>query len=54
LICPLSCSPAAHKLKKYADQRNDPNQDVASNLSPYLHFGQISAQAAVLRVKASK
>lgn len=42
------------KIKKYAEQRNDPNNDVLSNLSPYLHFGQISAQAAVLRVKASK
>jgi deoxyribodipyrimidine photo-lyase len=31
-----------HKLAKYADARNDPNQDVLSNLSHYLHFGQIA------------
>ena len=28
----------------YAARRNDPNVDALSNLSPYLHFGQISAQ----------
>jgi deoxyribodipyrimidine photo-lyase len=33
-----------HKLSVYAAQRNDPNSDALSNLSPYLHFGQISAQ----------
>ena len=32
-----------HKLKGYAEKRNDPNQDLASNLSPYLHFGQVGA-----------
>ena len=32
------------KFDKYADTRNDPNANVLSNLSPYLHFGQISAQ----------
>lgn len=32
------------KLARYEEQRNDPNQDVQSNLSPYLHFGQISAR----------
>jgi deoxyribodipyrimidine photo-lyase len=30
------------KLEKYAESKNDPNEDVLSNLSPYLHFGQIS------------
>ena len=29
------------KLDKY-NQRNDPTNDVLSNMSPYLHFGQIS------------
>ena len=44
-----------HKLPLYADKRNDPNQDVLSNLSPYLHFGQISAQRVALEVlKKSK
>jgi deoxyribodipyrimidine photo-lyase len=33
-----------HKLTAYNTQRNDPNCDVSSNFSPYLHFGQISAQ----------
>jgi deoxyribodipyrimidine photo-lyase len=31
-------------LAPYAEQSNDPNQDAQSHLSPYLHFGQISAQ----------
>ncbi|MEQ8765167.1 MAG: deoxyribodipyrimidine photolyase [Planctomycetota bacterium] len=30
------------KLSRYADDRNDPDDDVASGLSPYLHFGHIS------------
>ncbi len=47
---------AAHKVlqnfveqgfKKYADVRNEPSVQGQSNLSPYLHFGQISAQYAV-------
>ncbi len=39
-----------NKLDKYAELRNDPNEDVLSNLSPYLHFGQISAQRVALVV----
>jgi deoxyribodipyrimidine photo-lyase len=31
-----------YKLDEYADKRNDPLEDCQSNLSPYLHFGQIS------------
>lgn len=38
------------KFDKYAELRNDPNADVLSNLSPYLHFGQISAQRVALIV----
>lgn len=30
------------KLARYEQSRNDPNEDCLSNLSPYLHFGQIS------------
>lgn len=30
-------------LARYPDERNDPEADVASGLSPYLHFGHISA-----------
>jgi deoxyribodipyrimidine photo-lyase len=32
----------ANKLQHYASFKNDPNLDYQSNLSPYLHFGQIS------------
>jgi deoxyribodipyrimidine photo-lyase len=31
------------KLDRYAEERNEPDRDAASGLSPYLHFGQISA-----------
>jgi len=37
-------------LMRYAFGRNDPNQTAQSNLSPYLHFGQISAQRVVQEV----
>ncbi|MBN2239450.1 MAG: deoxyribodipyrimidine photo-lyase [Dehalococcoidales bacterium] len=30
------------KLNRYAELRNNPNEDCQSQLSPYLHFGQIS------------
>ncbi len=33
-------------LDRYADKRNDPNAEAVSGLSPYLHFGQLSAQHA--------
>lgn len=41
----------ADRIKYFADQRNDPNVDVASNTSPYTHFGQISSQRAALFVR---
>ena len=41
----------AKKLKDYNEKRNDPNEDALSNLSPYLHFGQISAQRISLEAK---
>ena len=34
----------------YEDRRNDPNAGVVSDLSPYLHFGQISAQRIAMDV----
>ncbi len=40
-----------NRFDKYADERNDPVKDAQSNLSPYLHFGQISAQRIALEVK---
>ena len=29
------------KLDLYADKRNDPTLDICSNLSPFLHYGQV-------------
>ena len=40
-----------NKFDKYSEERNDPTKDGQSNLSPYLHFGQISAQRIALEVK---
>ncbi|MBN1356311.1 deoxyribodipyrimidine photo-lyase [bacterium] len=40
-------------LKQYETDRNDPNRDGQSNLSSYLHFGQISAQRIALEVQAA-
>ena len=42
------------RLKGFADLSNDPNEDVCSHMSAYFNMGQISAQAAVMRVKASR
>ena len=38
------------KLAAYGDSRNDPSLDGQSGLSPYLHFGQLSAQRVFLEV----
>ena len=40
-----------HGLPRYADERNDPNVDATSRLSAYLHFGMISPQEVLLRVR---
>jgi len=37
-----------NKFEKYYEFRNDPTKDAQSNLSPYLHSGQISAQRIAL------
>lgn len=37
------------KLKKYATDRNIPDDDVASGLSPYLHFGHVSVHEVFQR-----
>lgn len=42
-----------HKLKNYAKKRNDPNLDGTSNLSAYLHFGQLSSQRVAYEIKRS-
>lgn len=45
-----------NKSKNYSELRNDPTKDFQSNLSPYLHFGQVSAQRIALEIddKVSK
>jgi len=35
------------RLDRYAEDRNHPDDDVASGLSPYLHFGHISVHAVL-------
>jgi deoxyribodipyrimidine photo-lyase len=40
-----------NKLYVYSSQRNDPTADGQSDLSPYLHFGQLGAQRLALEVK---
>jgi deoxyribodipyrimidine photo-lyase len=39
-----------NKLDDFADLRNDPTADYVSNMSPYLHFGQISPLYIALEV----
>jgi deoxyribodipyrimidine photo-lyase len=39
------------RLSSYSDSRNDPNAGAQSDLSPYLHFGQISAQRVALEAE---
>lgn len=38
------------KAALYAEDRNNPNVNVQSNLSPYLHFGQIASQRVALNM----
>jgi len=39
-----------NKLDSFAELRNDPSADCVSNMSPYLHFGQISPLYVALKV----
>ncbi|XP_064109725.1 deoxyribodipyrimidine photo-lyase-like isoform X1 [Macrobrachium nipponense] len=39
------------RLRKYAAKSNDPTENALSNLSPWLHFGQVSAQRCALEVR---
>jgi len=39
-----------HKLARYGDGHNHPDDDAASGLSPYLHFGHVSPHEVVARV----
>ncbi|GAB6072614.1 deoxyribodipyrimidine photo-lyase [Venenivibrio stagnispumantis] len=38
------------KLSYYKEFRSDPSKDYQSNLSPYLHFGQISSQKIMVEI----
>jgi len=42
------------RLKNFAADRNNPNRQVASDLSPWITFGHISMQRCVLQVKRLK
>lgn len=42
----------SNKLPKYQEKRNDPNGNSVSGLSPYLHFGQISAQRIAMEISS--
>ena len=44
----------AGPINDYADRSNDPTLGICSDLSPYLHFGQISPLYVALRVRAAK
>ena len=41
----------SRKLDGYGADRNNPGKDGQSNLSPYIHFGQISAQRIAVEVE---
>ena len=43
----------AHGLDRFATERNDPNRDALSGMSPYLHFGQVSPLEIALAVKST-
>jgi deoxyribodipyrimidine photo-lyase len=40
-----------NKIDNYINDRNDPNKNCQSDLSPYLHFGQISSQRIALNIE---
>lgn len=42
-----------NRLKNYSAHSNDPTKDALSGLSPYLHFGQLSAQRVLLTLEES-
>jgi deoxyribodipyrimidine photo-lyase len=39
------------RLKTFDSDRNDPNKNALSNLSPWYHFGQVSVQRCIVEVK---
>ena len=42
------------RLSFYHQKRNDPNAEAVSNLSPYLHFGHISAQYTAMSIQQAQ
>lgn len=40
-----------NRLKTYDSDRNDPNKNALSNMSPWYHFGQVSVQRCMIEVK---
>ncbi len=42
-----------HGLPRYIEDRNDPNIDATSRMSPYLHFGNIGVQEVLLAARAA-
>ncbi|KAL3848171.1 hypothetical protein ACJMK2_019045 [Sinanodonta woodiana] len=42
------------RLKYFASDRNNPNKNALSNLSPWIHFGQISVERCILMVRMYK
>lgn len=40
------------RLARYADDRNQPEQEVTSGLSPYLHFGHVSVHEILFKLAA--
>ncbi len=40
-----------HRLRRYAADRNEPGRHATSNMSPYLHFGMISALEIALKTR---
>ncbi len=41
-------------LERYEKERSDPSKEGQSNLSPYLHFGQLSAQRVACQVRNTR
>ena len=39
------------RMGKFASKRNDPNDDACSDMSPWLHFGQVSAARCALEAR---
>jgi len=43
-----------NKLETYSEKKNDPNEKNTSDMSPYLHFGQISPVYIALKIKETQ